>query len=73
MIQDDADEKSSIKGIHHGGTVSDAASAYLLMYPDLGMSIAFTTNTIPSNQSEEHDIRMDMWKLLYQFHLNYPH
>ena len=73
MIQDDADEKSSIKGIHHGGTVSDAASAYLLIYPDLRMSIAFTTNTIPSNQSEEHDIRMDMWKLLYQFHLYYPH
>ena len=60
-------KKKTVKGIHHGGTVAGAASAYLMFFPDTGVSISFATNTIPKNETKHQNIRQEMWKILYQY------
>lgn len=66
-------KNKTVKGIHHGGTVAGAASAYLLFFPDSGVSISFATNTIPKNENKNQNIRQDMWKILYQYSSSFPY
>lgn len=63
--------EATIKGIHHGGTVAGAASAYLLFFPQSRGSIAFTTNTIPKNETKNRNIRQEMWEILFDFQQKY--
>ena len=56
-----------VLGIHHGGTVSSAASAFLLTYPEYQASIAFATNTIPKSDDSNEDLRSEMWILLGKY------
>ena len=56
-----------VLGIHHGGTVSRAASAFLLTYPVYQASIAFATNTIPKSDDSNGDLRNEMWVLLGKY------
>ncbi len=61
------EKQTLLRGIHHGGTVDGAASAYLLFFPESSSSIAFTTNTIPKNESKNRNIRQEMWKILFNY------
>jgi CubicO group peptidase (beta-lactamase class C family) len=56
-----------VLGVHHGGTVSKAASAFLLTYPEYQASIAFATNTIPNSNDSNDDLRGEMWVLLAKY------
>ncbi len=57
----------SVLGIHHGGTVSGAASAFLLTFPEYHASIAFATNTIPRSDDRKDDLRGEAWRLLRKY------
>ncbi|GHF97615.1 serine hydrolase domain-containing protein [Thalassotalea marina] len=59
--------KRIIKGIHHGGTTADAANAYMLTFPKFGLSIAYTTNSIPTSKNEQDNIQIEMWLWLYKY------
>jgi CubicO group peptidase (beta-lactamase class C family) len=56
-----------VLGIHHGGTVGGAASAFLLTFPQYRASIAFATNTIPKSDERDDDLRSEFWKLLGKY------
>ena len=59
--------KTNIKGVHHGGTTANAANAYILSFPKYGVSIAYTTNSIPKNQDPQANLQVQMWLWLYRY------
>ncbi len=49
FVSGDADV-ASYQAVHHGGT-SNGASAFLVMFPDLGIAVAMTTNALTLDRS----------------------
>lgn len=59
--------KQIIKGVHHGGTTANAANAFILNFPEHGVSIAYTTNSIPRSKNERDNLQIQMWLWLYRY------
>ena len=60
-------EQQIIQGVHHGGTTSNAANAYVLTFPEHGVSISYTTNSIPSSVNSGDNLQVQMWLWLYRY------
>ncbi len=56
-----------ISTVHHGGTVSQAAHSYLLLFPEHNASIAYATNAIPAGADASNMLRNEMWVILHRY------
>ncbi len=55
-----------VTGVHHGGIVSGAATAYLLFFPAYEASVALATNCVPPGKRNA-ELRDEMWDLLSMY------